>query len=162
MGGTAIQVPSIHLLRITGPDVEVGTSSWFLEVEGSMLGAGGSLDLVAALLCIQLDGTVHEEQSGFLLCFRDVSGSTTISIASEMGAVSCPVAGIIAVEAEIAAVHPTVTVSTSCLGRLCSSTSATAVAIVAWLVLAAARTSQHPPSRRPAIAQRCTAASRRR
>jgi len=51
------------------------------------------------------------------------------------------VVGVVAVEAEVVAVRLAVTISTSCLGRRWSSTSAAAVTISARLVLAAAGTS---------------------
>ena len=89
---------------------------------------------------------MREEQSMVILCFRHVRRAATISttITPGMGAIACPVAGTVAVEAGVVAVRPAFTAGGACLVPFTAIRAATvsvAVTALGLVLLASAGTS---------------------
>jgi len=89
---------------------------------------------------------MREEQSMVVLCFRHVRRAAMIltTITPGMGAIACPVAGTVAIEAGVVAVRPAFTAGGACLVPSTAIRAATvSVAVTAFglVLLASAGTS---------------------
>jgi len=78
-----------------------------------------------------------------VLCFRHVRRAATISttITPGMGAIACPVAGTVAIEAGVVAVRPAFTAGGACLVPSTAATVSVAVTAFGLVLLASAGTS---------------------
>jgi len=89
---------------------------------------------------------MREEQSMVVLCFRHVRRAAMIltTITPGMGAIACPVAGTVAIEAGVVAVRPAFTAGGACLvpsTAIRAATVSVAVAAPGLVLLASAGTS---------------------